>query len=99
ANELILQQLAIRHPDDPVLSEETQDTTGRLAARRVWIVDPLDGTREFTQGRDDWGVNVALAVGGVPVVGAVAVPAVGDTLSTACPPVVPPLEQRPVMVV
>jgi 3'(2'), 5'-bisphosphate nucleotidase len=99
ANELILQQLAVRHPDDPVLSEEAADPTGRLASRRVWIVDPLDGTREFAEGRDDWGVNVALVVDGVPVVGAVAVPGVGDTLSTAHPPDLPPRAQWPLIVV
>lgn len=99
ANALILQQLAVRHPDDPVLSEEAADPTGRLESRRVWIVDPLDGTREFTEGRDDWGVNVALAVDGVPVVGAVAVPGAGDTLSTSHSPDVPARVQRPLIVV
>ena len=54
---------------------------------RLWIVDPLDGTREFTEaGRSDWAVHVCLAVGGVPVVGAVALPAVGLTLATPDPP-------------
>ncbi|WP_433299325.1 inositol monophosphatase family protein [Pseudonocardia sp. CA-142604] len=99
ANDLILQQLAVRHPDDPVLSEEAEDPTTRLASRRVWIVDPLDGTREFAEGRDDWGVNVALVVDGVPVVGAVAVPSVGDTLSTSQPPRLPTRAQWPLIVV
>lgn len=104
ANELIMAQLAARHPDDPVLSEEGIDRPGRLASPRLWIVDPLDGTSEYVEGRDDWGVNLALVVDGVPVAGAVAVPAalgdtLSDTLSTQRPPDVPPREQWPVIVV
>ncbi|HXY28233.1 MAG TPA: inositol monophosphatase family protein, partial [Acidimicrobiales bacterium] len=58
---------------------------------RLWIIDPLDGTREFRQlGRSDWAVHVALAVGGEPVVGAVALPAMDLVLSTGEPPVLPP---------
>jgi 3'(2'), 5'-bisphosphate nucleotidase len=79
-----------------VLSEETPDTRDRLASRRVWIVDPLDGTSEYSEGRDDWGVNIALAIDGVPIAGAVAVPALGDTLTTEHPFDVPPREQWPV---
>jgi 3'(2'), 5'-bisphosphate nucleotidase len=99
ANALILGQLGARHPEDPVLSEEAMDTSNRLASPRVWIVDPLDGTVEYCAGRDDWGVNIALVVDGVPVVGAVAVPALGDTLSTQRPLEVPPREQWPIVVV
>jgi 3'(2'), 5'-bisphosphate nucleotidase len=61
ANELLISGLRERRPDDAVLSEESADTAARLSAHRVWIIDPLDGTREFsTRGRDDWAVHVAL---------------------------------------
>lgn len=66
-----------RYPDDGILSEETVDTPERLKKSRVWIVDPLDGTKEYAQLRDDWGVHVALAVDGVCVLGAVALPSQG----------------------
>ena len=69
---------------------------------RLWIVDPLDGTREFRQrDRSDWAVHVALAVGGVAVVGAVALPALDLVLSTGEPPVLPAFdaEERPRVVV
>src|SRR6185503_12058122 len=48
-----------RYPDDGILSEETADTRSRLSKSRVWIIDPLDGTREYSQLRDDWAVHVA----------------------------------------
>lgn len=61
ANSLILDRLRVERPDDAVLSEEAVDDLKRLRADRVWIIDPLDGTREFTwPGRDDWAVHVAL---------------------------------------
>ncbi|MFT5734542.1 MAG: 3'(2'), 5'-bisphosphate nucleotidase [Planctomycetota bacterium] len=66
-----------RYPDDGILSEETIDTPERLEKSRVWIVDPLDGTKEYAQLRDDWGVHVALAVDGQCVLGAVALPSKG----------------------
>ncbi len=74
ANAFILTALREWRPDDPVLSEEGPDDTARLASRRAWIVDPLDGTREYVEGREDWAVHVALAVDGEPRLGAVAVP-------------------------
>lgn len=90
ANALILQRLAERYPGDAVLSEESADHPARLAADRVWIVDPLDGTREFGEpGRDDWAVHVALWERGELAAGAVALPAQGRTLSTAAPPSAP----------
>ena len=82
ANDLILTALAETRPDDAVLSEESADDRSRLAASRVWIVDPLDGTREYREGRTDWAVHVALAIDGVPAVGAVALPALGLVLAT-----------------
>jgi 3'(2'), 5'-bisphosphate nucleotidase len=72
--------LAGRYPDDGVLSEETVDTPERLSKSRVWIVDPLDGTKEYAQLRDDWAVHVALAVDGRCVLGAVALPSQGKVL-------------------
>jgi 3'(2'), 5'-bisphosphate nucleotidase len=61
ANRLLLKRLRAERPDDAVLSEEAHDDLVRLNADRVWIIDPLDGTREFsTAGRDDWAVHIAL---------------------------------------
>lgn len=88
--------LQARFPDDAVLSEEAADDRRRLERERVWVIDPLDGTREFSEPpRADWAVHVALALGGVAVVGAVALPALDLTLSTASPPVVPDVGTRP----
>jgi 3'(2'), 5'-bisphosphate nucleotidase len=77
ANAFILTGLALWRPDDAILSEESPDDPARLAASRVWIVDPLDGTREYSEGREDWAVHVALAIDGAPRIGAVALPARG----------------------
>jgi 3'(2'), 5'-bisphosphate nucleotidase len=97
AHELLMGLLAEHRPGDAVLSEEGKDDKARLEAARVWIVDPLDGTREFSEPpRDDWAVHVALWVDGDLTAGAVAQPALGETFSTAQPPVVPPrTSQRP----
>ena len=89
SNELLLRQLAEHRPDDAVLSEEAKDDGRRFGCPRVWIVDPLDGTREFGElDRTDWAVHVALVEDGRLTVGAVALPAQGVTLSTAEVPVV-----------
>jgi 3'(2'), 5'-bisphosphate nucleotidase len=90
SNELILERLAAARPDDAVLSEESKDSPARLSRERVWIVDPLDGTREWGERRTDWAVHVALAFNGVPRVAAVALPGLGRVLSTAEPPPAPP---------
>ncbi|HVT78808.1 MAG TPA: 3'(2'),5'-bisphosphate nucleotidase CysQ [Acidimicrobiales bacterium] len=83
-------QLAQRRPNDAVLSEEAAADPDRVNAARLWIIDPLDGTREFGEaGRTDWAVHVALVVGGEAVAGAVALPGMDLTLHTAEPPVVP----------
>ena len=90
AHELLAAELAAARPADAVLSEEGVDSTSRLDAERVWVVDPLDGTREFSEpGRTDWAVHVALVIDEHPVAGAVALPALGLTLSTADPPRLP----------
>jgi 3'(2'), 5'-bisphosphate nucleotidase len=101
AHELLMGLLAEQRPGDSVLSEEAlesaADTDSRLDASRVWIIDPLDGTREFSEPpRDDWAVHVALWQDGDLVAGAVAQPALGETFGTAEPPVVPArTSQRP----
>lgn len=96
AHEHIMRRLAERFPGDAVLSEEGVDRPERLTAERTWIVDPLDGTREFSEyPRSDWAVHVALVVDERPVAGAVALPAMGITLSTATPPQLPPREPGP----
>jgi 3'(2'), 5'-bisphosphate nucleotidase len=100
SHELLLSRLREAHPDDAVLSEEGADDPSRLTADRVWIIDPLDGTREYGEPpRDDWAVHVALVIDGTPEAGAVALPAQGVTLSTARPPAVPPAPARPRIVV
>jgi len=96
SHRLLVDQLAAARPDDAVLSEEGADDPVRLVSSRVWIVDPLDGTREFSEpGRADWAVHVALWERGQLVAGAVALPAEGVTLSTAAPLVVPPRADGP----
>ncbi|TQF68666.1 3'(2'),5'-bisphosphate nucleotidase CysQ [Rhodococcus spelaei] len=83
SHEFLVAELARRFPADVVLSEEGADDPARLAADRVWIVDPLDGTREFGEfGRTDWAVHVALVENGLLTAGAVAMPALGTTYST-----------------
>lgn len=86
AHELLMAGLAAAAPDDAVLSEEGKDDHARLSATRVWIVDPLDGTREYSEGRSDWAVHVALVGATVPVAAAVALPGEALTLSTLAPP-------------
>jgi 3'(2'), 5'-bisphosphate nucleotidase len=87
SHEFLAAELARLRPDDALLSEEGRDDPARLAADRVWIVDPLDGTREFGEpGRTDWAVHVALWERGVLTAGALALPAEGEVLTTADPP-------------
>jgi 3'(2'), 5'-bisphosphate nucleotidase len=87
---ILMQLLATYRPDDAVLSEEGKDDKVRLTKSRVWIVDPLDGTREYSEPpRDDWAIHVALWEDGDLVAGAVAQPGMDTTFSTAEPPVVP----------
>ena len=91
SHEFLTAELQAARPDDSVLSEEGRDDPRRLSSKRVWIIDPLDGTREFGEPpRDDWAVHVALLEEGELKAGAVALPAIKMTLSTADPPVLPP---------
>ncbi len=94
ANRLILDALRRERPDDAILSEEETADPARLSARRIWIVDPLDGTREYGERRDDWAVHVGLSIDGVAAQGAVALPALGACFCTEFPPVLQP-ESRP----
>jgi 3'(2'), 5'-bisphosphate nucleotidase len=96
SNELILAMLREERPDDAILSEESKDDLVRLERERVWIVDPLDGTREFgEEGRTDWAVHVALVVNGTPTACAVALPAQDNiVLSTGTPPHLPPRREE-----
>lgn len=90
SHEFIMEELRRVRPDDAILSEEGKDGTARLDADRTWIVDPVDGTREFSEPpRTDWAVHVAMVIDGEPVVGAVALPGLGITLSTADAPTMP----------
>lgn len=84
-NSWLMSELRAHRPADAILSEEEKDSAERLAFSRVWIVDPLDGTREYSEGRDDWAVHVALAIDGVASVGAVALPALALTLTSGRP--------------
>ncbi len=88
SHEFLMKALAQARPDDAVLSEEGADDAARLSAQRVWIVDPLDGTREYSEPpRVDWAVHVALWEAGELVAGAVARPAAGVVHSTDDPKV------------
>lgn len=90
SHEFLASELARLRPDDAVLSEEAADDKARLTAERVWIIDPLDGTREFgEEGRTDWAVHVALWERGELTAGAVGLPAQDAVLSTAQPPPAP----------
>lgn len=101
SHQLLASRLAEERPRDAVLSEEAADDLSRLGSSRVWVIDPLDGTREFGElPRQDWAVHVALCVQGIAVVGAVALPAMGTVLTTARPPAVatPPPRRRRILV-
>lgn len=89
ANQFLIRTLAEQRPDDGLLSEESKDTDARLSKSRVWIIDPVDGTREYSEGRSDWAVHVALAIDGAPVIGAVALPALNLVLRTDQPVIIP----------
>lgn len=89
SNRLLIDALASARPDDAILSEESPDSAARLSARRLWIIDPLDGTREYSTGRDDFAVHVALLTDGQLVAGAVTQPALGRAVATDAPPPLP----------
>ncbi|MBI2765682.1 MAG: 3'(2'),5'-bisphosphate nucleotidase CysQ [Chloroflexi bacterium] len=84
AAEMLHEALTAPFPDTGWLSEEHTDTVDRLGNDRVWIVDPIDGTREFLQGIPEYAVSVGLAVEGTPVLGVVYNPASGTLAAAAC---------------
>ena len=95
SHEFIMAELQRVRPDDAILSEEGKDLKERLSAHRTWIVDPVDGTREFSEPpRTDWAVHVAMVVDGEPVVGAVGAPGLGLTSSTKQVPDLPDRADR-----
>jgi 3'(2'), 5'-bisphosphate nucleotidase len=90
SHELLMAALRAARPNDAILSEEGKDGSERLSAARTWIIDPLDGTREFGEiPRTDWAVHVALVENGQPTAGAVALPALDTTLRTGSDLVLP----------
>ena len=100
SHDLLIGLLAERYPDDRVRSEEdTQSEALVTDAGRVWIIDPLDGTREYSERRSDWAVHVALSVNGDAAVGAVALPGLDLVLCTGTPPPLPAPPATPRMVV
>ena len=99
ANQFLCHALTQQRPDDGLLSEESKDTDARLSKERVWIVDPVDGTREYGEARSDWAVHVALCVNGKPETGAVALPGLDMVLRTDAPIEVPAAAETPRMVV
>ena len=101
ANQFLVHALRQQRPDDGLLSEESKDTKERLGKNRVWIIDPVDGTREYGEARSDWAVHVGMAVDGVAEVGAVALPGMdnGVVLRSDAPVELAPAQNRPRLVV
>lgn len=99
ANQFIVHSLRQLRPDDGLLSEESKDTKERLEKSRTWIVDPVDGTREYGESRTDWAVHVGLSIDGKPVIGAVALPGLDMVISSDTPAALPPASQPPRLVV
>ena len=99
ANQFLIHAIGEQRPDDGLLSEESKDTKERLSKSRVWIIDPVDGTREYGEGRADWAVHVALAIDGRPEIGAVALPNLDMVLRSDQPNTVPAAPEKLRMVV
>jgi 3'(2'), 5'-bisphosphate nucleotidase len=99
ANQFLCHALREQRPDDGLLSEEEKDNPDRLAKSRVWIIDPVDGTREYGEARTDWAVHIALAIDGVPSIGAVGLPGLDLVLRTDRPSPLPEASTPPRMVV
>jgi 3'(2'), 5'-bisphosphate nucleotidase len=89
ANQFLVHAIREARPNDGLLSEEMKDDGARLTQSRVWIVDPVDGTREYGESRSDWAVHVALAIDGVAAIGAVALPGADAVLSSDQPKALP----------
>ncbi|CAM5403033.1 3'(2'),5'-bisphosphate nucleotidase CysQ [Sphingobium scionense] len=101
ANQFLVHALQEQRAEDGLLSEEMACDGARLQHSRVWIVDPVDGTREYGEERADWAVHVGLAIDGVPTIGAVALPGHEDgiVLRTDQPRAIPPAPDKLRMVV
>ncbi len=101
ANQFLVHALRQQRPEDGLLSEECKDTKERLSKKRVWIIDPVDGTREYGEERSDWAVHVGLAIGGIAELGAVALPGLGGgtVFRTDQPVALPPHKGPPRLVV
>lgn len=99
ANQFLVHALRSMRPDDGLLSEEMKDDGARLQQKRVWIVDPVDGTREYGENRIDWAVHVALAIDGVATIGAVALPGSNVVMRSDRPVTLPQAGQPLRMVV
>ena len=89
ADAMLVAALREARPNDGILCEESRDTRARLDRSRVWIVDPVDGTREYGEGRDDWAVHVGLSIDGTASVGAVALPDLDTVLTSDGAPLQP----------
>ena len=99
ANQFLVAAIRDQRPDDGLLSEEEKDNSARLSKSRVWIIDPVDGTREYGEKRADWAVHVALSIDGAPAIGAVALPDLGLVLRTDQIQPLPAASATPRMVV
>ena len=91
ANQFLIHAIREQRPEDGLLSEESTCDGTRLIKSRVWIIDPVDGTREYGEQRMDWAVHIALAVDGVATIGAVALPGLGLVLRSDQPRSLPPI--------
>ena len=99
ANQFLVHALRQQRAEDGLLSEEEKDNADRLEKERVWIVDPVDGTREYGEERTDWAVHVGMAVNGAPDLGAVALPGLDVVLRSDQPGEIPAAPEKLRMVV
>jgi 3'(2'), 5'-bisphosphate nucleotidase len=99
ANRYLVDALRKARPDDALLSEEEKDSLNRLGVPRCWIIDPLDGTREYGEGRSDWAVHVALSIDDNAAIGAVALPGLGVVMRSDQARPLPPVPGRLRMVI
>ena len=99
ANQFLVHALRTQRPNDGLLSEESKDTFERLDRDAVWIVDPVDGTREYGENRTDWAVHVGFTIDGMPDAGAVALPGLGEVFRTDQPRAMPDAPEKLRMVV
>lgn len=99
SNAFLMEALKAQRPEDAILSEESKDDKSRLQQSRVWIIDPVDGTREYGEGRTDWAVHVALSINGKAAIGAVALPGLNLVLRSDQPPALKPMNNPPKMLV